>query len=144
MSDSLFRSDAADIFVHFSSGTGQRGLAVFVPGNSVTGYVEITPAKNIAYKKLLVRVQWRTEGRGDTDSVVWYTVEEPEGNLTAGITKTIPFTAVLPNEPWTFAGRYVAIVWGVSVEIDVAWAINPRHFAPFVLAPAWANAAPER
>lgn len=147
MISNFLRNGDADIFVHFTSGdatnAGQTGMARFVPGDSVTGYVEITPAKNIAYKKLFLRIKWRTEGRGDTNEVVWYTVEETDGNLTAGVTKTLPFSAVLPNEPWTFAGRYVCIVWGVDVEIDVAWAVNPRHFAPFVLAPAWSN-PPER
>ena len=145
MISNLLRNDDADIFVHFTSGdatnAGQTGLARFVAGDAVVGYVEITPAKNIPYKKLSLRIKWRTEGRGDTDEVVWYTVEEPDGTLTAGIMKTLPFSAVLPEEPWSFAGRYITIVWGVDIEVDVAWAINLRHFAPFVLAPAWGNAS---
>ena len=146
MTSNLFRGDKADVFVHFTSGvadTRQRGVPCFVPGDTVSGYVEITPAEDFAYKKLLVRVKWRTEGKGDTDEVVWYTIHETDGALTGGIVKTIPFVAVLPGEPWSFAGRSVNIVWGVDVEIDVAWATNPRHFAPFVLAPTWTH-TPER
>ncbi len=144
MFTSLFRSDKADIFVTFTSGTPDRArheIPRFIPGETVSGYVEITPSENIAYKELFVRIKWRTEGKGDTDEVVWYTVQEDEGTLSAGFVKTVPFTAVLPGEPWSFAGRYINIVWGVDVEIDVVWKVNPRHFAPFILAPAWTNPA---
>ncbi|MBC8135107.1 MAG: hypothetical protein H8F28_04365 [Fibrella sp.] len=145
MIDKLFTSDKAVISVHFASGSNHTrtpGLPSFCPGDTVSGYVTITPTENINYKKLIVRIKWRTEGRGDTDESVWTTIEEPEGTMTPGIVKNVPFSAVLPREPWSYSGRWIAIVWGVEVEADVAWKINPRHFAPFILAPTWAS--PER
>lgn len=136
----LLTEEGANISVHFSGGneTGQvQGIPTFRPGDSVSGYVAYSSTENVAYKKLIVRIKWRTEGRGDTDESVLTTIEEVEGTLVAGTVKTVPFSTVLPSEPWSFSGRYVAVVWGVDVEADVAWKINPRHFAPFILAPAW-------
>ncbi len=145
MLNKLFSSEAADISVHFSDGNDGRvssGLQTFAPGDTLNGYIAINPGETVTYKKLIVRVKWRTEGRGDTDEGVWTTTEEPEGTLTPGNVKTVPFSAVLPGEPWSYSGRWISIVWGIEVEADVAWKVNPRHFAPFILAPTWAT--PER
>lgn len=143
MINKLINSDKANISVFFNSDNERNqssGLPSFAPGDTVSGYATITTTETITYKRLIVRVKWRTEGRGDTDESVWTTIDESEGTLTPGIIKNIPFSAVLPSEPWSFSGRYIAIVWGIEVEADVAWKVNPRHFAPFILAPSWANA----
>ena len=145
MINKLFSGDSADISVHFSGGTDggfASGLPRFAPGDTVSGYVAINAAESVSYKKLIVRLKWRTEGRGDTDESVWTTIEEGEGTLTPGVVKNVPFSAVLPREPWSYSGRWITIVWGVEVEADVAWKVNPRHFAPFLLAPTWST--PER
>ncbi|MBC7807880.1 MAG: hypothetical protein H7145_17245 [Akkermansiaceae bacterium] len=142
MINKLLTSDKANITVHFTGrvDTGRTdSLPSFKPGDTVSGYVAILSTENMNYKKLLVRIKWRTEGRGDTDESTWTSIEEPEGALIAGVVKTVAFSAVLPGEPWSFSGRYIAIVWGIEVEADVAWKINLRHFAPFILAPEWAQ-----
>ena len=142
MFNSVFRSDRADIFVEFTNGTtnpSAPGLPCYLPGENAVGIIEITPAEDIACKKLLVRLKWRTEGRGDTDQEVMSEVDAFSGTLSAGIVKSIPFRFLLPNEPWSYAGHYINIVWGIEIDVDVPWKVNLRHFAAFILAPAWAN-----
>jgi len=140
--NSIFRSDKADIYVQFTSGATNPNapdLPCFTPRESVNGIIEITPATNIECRKLLVRLKWRTEGRGDPDQEVIGEMNAFEGTLSAGIVKSIPFRFELPRQPWSYVGKYISIVWGIEVDIDVAWKANPRHFAPLILAPAWVN-----
>jgi len=58
------------------------------------------------------RLCWRTEGKGSEDSDVAATVrfEAPQ------MTESREFRFVAPNEPHSFSGRILSLVWNVELE----------------------------
>ncbi|MBI3948450.1 MAG: hypothetical protein HY321_21230 [Armatimonadetes bacterium] len=95
----------------------------------------MTPDGDVHCSHLRVRLQWRTEGRGNpaTDKIA--EVDVFQGTLSAGLPRTFDFRAQLPDEPWSYSGRYINIVWEIAVDLDVPWSVNPRHSQPLVMAP---------
>jgi hypothetical protein len=127
----------ADTIIQFTlyNGQDEGGLMRYEPGQTVRGMVQLTPdSGDLNCKHIFVRLQWHTEGRGDRDQQCIDQLDVFQGRLGARIPTTYDFAFTLPRQPWSYAGHYINIVWEIEVEVDVAWAINPRRSQPFVMA----------
>jgi len=76
-------------------------------------------------------------GTCDTDESIIDQREAFQGSLAAGTLTTATFTFKLPQEPWSYVGRYISIVWGIEVEIETPHAKKLTQFSPLILAPSW-------
>jgi hypothetical protein len=128
---------SADIRITLSGGDVMGGnLMRFSPGSTMQCNVQVTPQDNIRCKRVVARIMWHTEGRGDRDEgTVLEAPIAPESTLQAGQQIYQQFNVVLPHEPWSYAGHYVNIVWELKVIIDIAMASDINASQPFVLAP---------
>ncbi|MCS7224725.1 MAG: hypothetical protein NZ959_09260 [Armatimonadetes bacterium] len=107
----------------------------FQPGQQMLGEVVLRPQKDVTCRHLWVGLRWRTEGRGDFDSEEINRVDLFQGTLRGGTVHSFPFAFALPQQPWSYSGVLVKIIWEISVEVDIPWAINLRHQQPFLLLP---------
>jgi hypothetical protein len=128
---------SADIRISISGGDVISGnLMRFEPGNTIQCSVNLTPQENIKCNKVVARVMWHTEGRGDRDEGVAVEIPiAPQGTLEANRLIQQQFNVVLPKQPWSYAGYYVNIVWELKVSIDIPFASDINASQPFVLAP---------
>lgn len=107
----------------------------FTPGEVVHGSVRITPDGDLNCRHVYARLQWRTEGRGDEDKQVVAEQDLYQGELRAGMPRQYPFGLRLPDQPWSYAGQLVRIVWEVEVTLDIPFARDPRAAVPIVMRP---------
>jgi hypothetical protein len=77
-------------------------------------------------------LMWRTEGRGERDREHIDELDVYQGVLRPGPSH-FSFHFNLPDAPWSYAGHYIQIVWGIEVVLDVRWARDPKAFEPFIL-----------
>jgi hypothetical protein len=116
-------------------GENMGGLMRFDPGSRLEGLVQVMPTENIRSKRVLVRVGWHTEGRGDQNRSTVGELQIAQGGLTANNLLSQPFAIDLPREPWSFAGHYISIVWEVRVVIDIPLGSDLQAAQPFIMAP---------
>ncbi len=107
----------------------------FAPGEVVQGSVQMTPEKDINCRHVFARLQWRTEGRGDEDRKVAAEQDLYQGMLQGGLPRHYSFHLRLPDQPWSYAGQLVRIVWEVEVSIDIAFTRDPSASIPIVMRP---------
>ncbi len=108
----------------------------FGPGEAMQGSVQVIPQRDLNCRHLYARLLWQTEGRGDRDRGVAEELDLFQGQLQAGTPRHHSFHFRLPEEPWSFAGYYINIIWQVEISIDLAMATDPKAARPFILAPA--------
>jgi hypothetical protein len=111
-------------------------VPAFLPGESISGSIQITPQESLKCRHLYARLRWFTEGRGDTDKKVIAEQDLHQGELRAGVPFYSRFQFRLPSEPWSYTGHYINIIWEVEVVIDMALARDPRQGLRFILAPS--------
>ena len=117
-------------------GAGMGEIAArFEPGAIVQGSVQITPEQDLNCRHVFARLQWRTEGRGDEDKGIAAEQDLFQGLLPGGLPRHHSFHLRLPDQPWSYAGQLVRIVWEVEVSIDVAFARDPKAALPLVMRP---------
>ncbi len=128
----------ASIEVILHGGDMEGSLRRYPPGAELSGAVRVIPDGDVRCNHLHVRLRWHTEGRGDRDESVIHSADVYQGTLRGGggAPGEYAFQFRLPGAPWSYAGHYVNIVWGIAVEVDVPWSVNPRHEQPFILAPS--------
>ena len=117
----------------------------FAPGSVISGNVSFTPEAETEVEGVTIAIGWRTEGKGNEDQeTVWDHEEEfsrelerpaPEASGARGVTMTRPFRCKLPDSPWSYAGKIVSIVWEVSVQLDVPWAMDINASRRFIMRP---------
>ena len=127
------------IQVALEGGRETGGRMHFEPGTAIRGHVRTTPRSDVRCSRLMVRLQWHTEGRGTRDEGKVEEADLFHGIIPGCGTSTYPFEFILPPTPWSYAGYYVSIVWEVAVEVDVPFAPNLRYSEPFVMAPVRAT-----
>ncbi|MEJ2550470.1 MAG: hypothetical protein P8Z42_10845 [Anaerolineales bacterium] len=126
----------ADFEIALQGGEADGVFLRFKPGETMQGSVQVTPQRDMNCRHLLVRLIWQTEGRGDRDHGVGGEIDLFQGKLQAGTPRYHSFHFRLPDEPWSYAGHYINIVWRVEVSIDLAMTVDPRAAKPFILVPA--------
>jgi len=125
----------ADIQIELRGGEVEGGLMRFEPGASLQGTLQVTPEGDIRCNHLYVRLQWRTEGRGDRDEQRVAEVDVFQGTLQAGMPSSDGFHFTLPREPWSYAGHYINIIWEIAVIFSIPLSPDLRYHQPFILAP---------
>lgn len=105
------------------------------PGESLQGAVSIFPDSSVKCQHLYVRLMWHTEGRGTRYQEIIEELDVFQGEFQAGMPRSFEFEFRVPAEPWSFAGRYVSVVWQIQAQLDVSWAKDPKAIRPFILRP---------
>jgi hypothetical protein len=126
----------ADFEITIRGGEVEGEFLRFKPGEAMQGSVQVTVQRDMNCRHLFIRLVWQTEGRGDRDRGVVEEVDLYQGHLRAGTPMHHSFHFRLPQEPWSYAGYHINIIWYVEVSIDLAMAIDPKGVKPFILAPA--------
>jgi len=121
--------------IDIRGGEEQGDLVRFRPGETLQGSVRIIPESDLQARHVFVRLMWQTEGRGDRDQAVIAEQDVFQGELKGGASSYHSFHFSLPEQPWSYAGHYIQIVWLVEVSIDLALARDPRGQKTFVLSP---------
>ena len=85
----------ASFQISFRGGEPLSGTVRFDPGSRLEGLVQVMPTENIRAKRVLVRVGWHTEGRGDQDQATVGELQIAQGNLTANTQPAVWLTVVL-------------------------------------------------
>lgn len=109
------------------------------PGETLRGTVTVIPDKDLDCKHFYVRLLWHTEGRGTRYLATIEELDVFQGRLQQGFPTSFEFTFVLPDEPWSFEGHYVSVVWKVQAQIDLSWSRDPQEERPFILRPTGVN-----
>jgi hypothetical protein len=105
------------------------------PGMELFGYLTVTPDGEIPCNRLLIRLEWNTDGRGVQDSGVAVEADIFQGTLPAGQPSVFAFRLAAPDQPWSYSGRFINILWNLTAEIDQPLAINPKSSYPLILRP---------
>ncbi len=105
-------------------------------GGSVGGRFRAASESRLVVRRVAVRAKWQTGGSGEVRKGVGAEAPLPSFILEPGIPHEAAFLAELPMGPVTFAGQVISVTWYVEVELDIAWASNPRGWCEItVLAP---------
>ena len=124
-----------DIRITLNDGEPMGALMRYEPGSAIRGTVKLTTDGAINCRAAYIRLQWRTEGRGDRDQEKCGERVLAEGALAPNANLSKDFNFTLPREPWSFAGHYVNIVWEIAVVIDLPMARDIVQAEQFILAP---------
>lgn len=127
----------SDVIFQFEIGGGEmeEDLSRFRPGEVLQGSVRIIPETELNARHVYVRLMWHTEGRGDRDEGVISEQDFHQGIMQAGTPIYHSFHFRLPDQPWSYTGHYVNIVWEVEASIDLPLTRDPRDQKVFILAP---------
>lgn len=125
-----------DITITLQEGHKSGGVMTFAPGELLRGTVTLYPDSDVNCRKAEVHLGWHTEGRGTMFAQKVAAQELFKGNLQAGRPVSYPFEFTLPQEPWSYDGHYINIVWDVTVLVDVPWAKDLQQKQLFVLRPS--------
>ena len=86
----------------------EAGRTAFAPGEEVRGQVEwelTHPAQRVE-----VRLFWYTRGKGTTD----VQVVKVQRTDVAGLRGRHAFRFVLPEEPYSFSGTLISLIWAIE------------------------------
>ena len=131
----------AGLEIALLNGTRENGRVRFRPGETIRGRVTITPRANIRCEHVYLRLLWRTQGRGDRYQHKIAEEDIFQGTLKKGVPLVREFTLALPQEPWSYAGTLLHIVWGIEVQVDVRQARDIRTSVSFLMRPDGARAS---
>jgi len=125
----------AEIEINIRNGEEQFGALRFQPDEAIEGTVTILPDSDVNCKHLYVRLEWHTEGRGSQFRQKVEELDLFQGDLQGLMPRTFDFSFRLPDEPWSYEGHYISIVWAIAVQIDVPWGRDVKYEEPFLLSP---------
>jgi len=125
----------ADIRLVLDGGEAERAWRRYEPGSTVRGTVQLLVGGDVRCDRVVVAIGWHTEGRGDRNGASVGEVELVRGRLTTNTTPSHSFAFRLPNEPWSYAGHYINIVWEVTVTIAIRFARDIKRTEQVVVAP---------
>ncbi len=124
-----------DIDIQFFNEDTAGSDALFQPDSWIKGRATIFTDSDIKCKDVTAQLLWRTEGRGTRFQEKVGNVALHQGPLRAGLPNSFEFEFLLPNNPWSYEGYYVSVVWEVMIEIDVSWGMDIRNSKQFVMRP---------
>ncbi len=125
----------AEVLIEIALKAGQDGYQEFRPGDVLQGNLTVYPDSDVNCKHLYLRLLWHTAGRGTQFLEKVEEMDLYQGTLSGGMPRSFDFEFILPDQPWSFEGHYVSVVWKVQAQVDVAWATDPKGEAVFVLRP---------
>lgn len=116
-------------------GDMSTGSPRFAPGTLLKGRVDVLSDKDVNCRSVELWVEWRTQGRGDRNSEKLPAQTLYSGAIIGGTPLYENFTFQLPNEPWSYSGHYVSIIWEVKVKLNVAFGGDAEASQAFVMRP---------
>lgn len=125
----------ADIQIGFRNAAQAHGVWRFHPMEFVQGTVTVIPDSDVNCKHLYVRLEWHTEGRGTQFRQKIQEMDVFQGSLQANMPRSFEFDFQLPEEPWSYEGHYISIIWAIAVQLDVPWGRDVKSEEPFLLLP---------
>ncbi|MBN2084281.1 MAG: hypothetical protein JW748_03585 [Anaerolineales bacterium] len=108
----------------------------FEPGAMIAGRLSVIPKRDLNCKSVKIRLEWHTEGRGDRDGRIVTEQEVHKGVLAGDQEISFQFEMQVPEEPWSYSGHYINILWELVAEIDLPMAINPRSVCAIRVRPS--------
>jgi hypothetical protein len=125
----------ADIQISFRNAAQAYNAWRFRPMEFVQGTVTVIPDSDVNCKHLYVRLEWHTEGRGTQFRQKIQEMDVFQGSLQANMPRSFEFDFQLPEEPWSYEGHYISIIWAIAVQLDVPWGRDVKSEEPFLLLP---------
>src|SRR6266498_2764623 len=122
-----------DIELTLQGGEVDDGERRYAPGSTIQGRARLTSDGTVECRRVMVRLEWHTEGRGDRDQRCADEVELASGILPERLDQS--FTLTVPQLPWSYDGNYIDIIWQVRVVVDIPLWIDSRAEAPIIVAP---------
>jgi len=114
---------------------GLSATQVLHPGDRVSGVVEIQPDVPVTCRGIEIKFGWHTEGKGDRDQQVHDLIKLPETALSPDAPLVEPFDFTMPDQPWSYRGHFINIVWSIDVKVDIAWARDLTGSQTLILQP---------
>jgi hypothetical protein len=105
------------------------------PGSTIEGWVTVTSNREVNCNGVKIRLEWHTEGRGDRDGRVVAEQEVFRGVLSADQPSVYSFQLRVPEEPWSYSGYYINILWDLIAEVDLPMAFNPKSALRILVRP---------
>lgn len=84
----------------------------YEPGEAITG--QIRWLRDESPRNVELRLCWNTRGKGTTDSDVAITLPLPDLRASG----SQPFTLRAPDQPYTFSGKLISLVWALELVVD--------------------------
>ncbi len=100
-------------------------------GGTLSGRVVVDLDEPLNPRRVIIRVGWYTQGRGDRDQGVHWEQVVHQGPMSGH--HEFPFQLQLPEGPLTYNGSLIQIRWQVEVQFDLAWRRDPRFSRTFEL-----------
>ena len=126
---------SVDFRWNVQGGESADGGTRFDPGSILEGIVTLTPQTDLKCNGVKIRLEWHTEGRGDRDRKTAEEIVAFQGVLPGRQTAVLPFRFTLPDQPWSYSGFYINILWELVADVDLPLAINPKSRYPILLRP---------
>lgn len=105
----------------------------FVANDMVVGQVHIIPEKDIDTDEIIIRLYWKTIGKGTDEKEI---IRELDNRFAVekwyqGQRYTFPFEFALPEQPLTYHGRNLKIDYFVEADVlrDRKMVLTPRFLA---------------
>src|SRR6266581_389261 len=106
-----------DIELTLQPGEDQADPRRYEPGSTIRGWARLTPDGTVHCRRVVARLEWHTEGRGDRDQECADEVELASGSLVGPLAQG--FTLALPQQPWSYTGYFINIFWQVTAVVDI-------------------------
>ncbi|MHC5111371.1 MAG: vacuolar protein sorting-associated family 26 protein [Planctomycetota bacterium] len=107
---------------------------VYCGGETVSGVVSIQVNQDIKCNGITIARYWKTHGIGNRDRG---TVQQEnlagKEPLASGQRREFPFSFQADCHPLTYHGQLVNVDHYVKVQVDIPWAIDPKHEEDFIL-----------
>jgi hypothetical protein len=139
--------DDVDIELALQGGEVENGRRCYEPGSTVQGWTQLRPHGPVDCHRVVARLEWHTEGHGVTDQECVDEIELVSGRLSGPLVRN--FTLTVPQQPWSYTGRYINIRWRVLVvvvakplDVSEMFNVDPSAEAPIVVAPRRAAMLP--
>ena len=110
-----------------------------VGGDRISGQVVVETDELIECRAVRIAGGWHTEGKGDRDEEVIYATTLHKGKLNA--THQFPFETMLPEQPISYSGHHIKVIWTATATVDLAWQKDPRAEEMFFVLPIPADTA---
>lgn len=128
-----------DIELTLQGGEASGARRHYEPGSAVRGWIRLTPRDDVNCDRVLTRLEWHTEGRGDLDRHCAAEIVLAGGNLAANTSAIRDFTISVPKAPWSYAGHYINIIWEVIVVVCIPFALDVIRKEQVIVAPKRAS-----
>lgn len=130
----------ADIILTISGGEMAGEYMRFDPGGALQANVQIIPQEDIKHRSIRVTVEWHTEGYGNRDKAdALVNILAHEGVLQSGVPYYQRVNFTLPQQPWSYAGSLINIIWQLKATIDITMGKDIEAAQTIILAPRHAR-----